>query len=681
MTAEYVLELTNVFHSGQVEPGTCLQKLIGSVRTGVILKDVSLEVHGGELHAVLGSKGSGKRALLEVISRRAQGPTRGHIVLNGVPMSMRLFQESCGYVTQKCDLLEGLSVENSLLYSAHLTLGSKVALYVKQARVKQVMSDLALGQIANHSVETLTRAEYRRLMIGVQLVRDPVVLLLDEPTWDLDPLNTYFIISILANHAKKYNRIVMITMEKPRSDIFPFLDRVTYLCLGDVVYTGATRMMLDYFRSIGFPCPELENPLMYYLCLSTVDRRSRERFIESNNQISALVEKFKLEGAPYRKYAGPNVDMENIENHQKIPLTAYGRPGLFSVLMYLIHRSWSQLNLFRWEGFKTLFLKLFLMPSFFFLLWIFYFEAFQNEQYQRTFVTRNGLIFNCLAGAYFMAIITSSMTFVSARTRYYQESREGIYSGPTFLLSNLISNLPLSAFTTCLSAFIVFRGLKEELVCETGIDGKEFCQPISNVTNSQLAQLQQDNQKTLHYENQYYPDFVFYWLALWASYLYAEQVTLMNMLVIKSSYTAASVSIYIFIIFLVLGSGTVRSLSSMPELIYHLSFIVQPRYSGALLNGLEFYNKSSLVNLGWRNETTGRVTACMKDDFRYGCRYVNGTHYLVEKYSYSQVELDTMLDIFTNTAINFAFPAAIMMLNMIWYIVPLPAFVKAKFRE
>ena len=58
----------------------------------MILKDVSLEVHGGELHAVLGSKGSGKRALLEVISRRAQGPTRGNIALNGVPMSMRLFQ-------------------------------------------------------------------------------------------------------------------------------------------------------------------------------------------------------------------------------------------------------------------------------------------------------------------------------------------------------------------------------------------------------------------------------------------------------------------------------------------------------------------------------------------------------------------------------------------------------------
>ena len=46
----------------QVEAGTCLQKMIGTVRTGVILKDVSVEVHGGELSAVLGSKGTGMNA-------------------------------------------------------------------------------------------------------------------------------------------------------------------------------------------------------------------------------------------------------------------------------------------------------------------------------------------------------------------------------------------------------------------------------------------------------------------------------------------------------------------------------------------------------------------------------------------------------------------------------------------
>ena len=61
-----------------------------------------------------------------MISRRAQGPTRGQILLNGVPMSMRLFQESCGYVTQKCDLLDGLSVEATLMYAASISLGRKV---------------------------------------------------------------------------------------------------------------------------------------------------------------------------------------------------------------------------------------------------------------------------------------------------------------------------------------------------------------------------------------------------------------------------------------------------------------------------------------------------------------------------------------------------------------------------
>jgi ABC-type multidrug transport system ATPase subunit len=74
--------------------------------------------------------GSGKRALLEVISRRAQGPTRGQILLNGAPMSLRLFQQNCGYVTHKCDLLPGLTAEQTLHYAAHLTIGSKVSFYL-----------------------------------------------------------------------------------------------------------------------------------------------------------------------------------------------------------------------------------------------------------------------------------------------------------------------------------------------------------------------------------------------------------------------------------------------------------------------------------------------------------------------------------------------------------------------
>ena len=85
----------------------------------------------------------------------------------------------------------------------------------------------------------------------------------------------------------------------------------------------------------------------FLVCLSTVDRRSRERFIESNNQIASLVEKFKVEGASYRKFSGLNSNssapdmMDNgLEgggaHHRKVPLTAYGRPGTLHVMINLM---------------------------------------------------------------------------------------------------------------------------------------------------------------------------------------------------------------------------------------------------------------------------------------------------------------------------------------------------------
>lgn len=70
--------------------------------------------------------GSGKRALLEVISRRSHGPTRGQILLDGSPMTLSLFQKTCGYVNHKAQLIPTLSVEQTIYYAANLAIGPQV---------------------------------------------------------------------------------------------------------------------------------------------------------------------------------------------------------------------------------------------------------------------------------------------------------------------------------------------------------------------------------------------------------------------------------------------------------------------------------------------------------------------------------------------------------------------------
>ncbi|KAK4297641.1 hypothetical protein Pmani_029960 [Petrolisthes manimaculis] len=614
--------MISVFHTGPVEPGSCLQKLVGNVPTGVILKDVSLEIHGGELMAILGSKGSGKRALLEVISRRAQGPTRGQILLNHVPMSLRLFQDSCGYVTHKTQLLEALTPKQTLEYASKLSLSSKIGSSLRSSRVRQVLADLALTQVANRSVDQLTPSEYRRLVIGVQLIKDPLVVLLDEPAWGLDPLNTYFVISILSNHAKKYNRIMIITMEKPRSDILPFLDRVSYLCLGDVVYTGSTRHMIDYFRTIGFPCPELENPLMYYLCLSTVDRRSRERFIDSNNQIAALVEKFKLEGGPYRKYSGPPPDVEQLEH--KVPLSAYGRPGIISTIFALLGRAFTMMSPCSGVGLQQLFFRLFLLPTYFFLLWNFYYEL---KPFQRSFQSRGGLIFNCLAGTAFLATVVTSKTFAPHRTRYYHEAREGLYRGPLFILTYNLFSLPVSYISVMAAAAIVYFGLF--------------------LGDPQLEEID-------------WMGWVLFGSVLWAVWAFVEQQTIALMIFVKSSYSAGATSVALTSLYLLVASASLRSLIRLSDWLYYLGHVIVFRYASAVLHEQAFLDK--LPNLPVNASAT-----CPDNNAEYGCRYRNGTYYLLERYHFPENGLDLGrqdLDLWYNFGLSFAFFGGMLVLNL-----------------
>ncbi len=72
-----------------------------------------------------------------------------------------------------------------------------------------------------------------------------------------------------------------------------------------------------------------------------------------------------------------------------------------------------------------------------------------------------------------------------------------------------------------------------------------------------------------------------------------------------------------------------RSYSGLPDLMYHLTFITQTRYTGAIFNEIEFYNRTSLVNLMWVNETSQQKFRCEGNTFGFGCRLVHTENVII----------------------------------------------------
>ena len=562
-----------------------------------------------------------------------QGSTKGSILLNDVPLTVKLFTEQCGFVPKTTSFIDGLTVRQMVHYTACMTL--KTSNSIRRNRIKQVLSDLALLTVSHTKVSKLNLSETKRLSIALQLIRDPLLVILDDPTADLDPLNTYFVVSMLSNHAKKYGRVVLMTMDKPRSDIFPFLDRVTYLCLGDVVYTGSTRLMMDYFKSIGFPCPELENPLMYYLCLSTVDRRSRDRFIESSAQIAALVDKFKLEGNEYRK-----VGTQGGAPPPTIPLTAYGKPSGLTVALSLISRQVSSVLTF-----GTFFKRVLLLPIFFAFLYTFILPKLENQQ--QSFQSRSAVIFASFASVTFITSAITAYTFKSHRNRFYEESsRCNMYRGPLFIFTNILSSLPFSFITSFLSGSLIYWS----------------------------AGLRSDS---------YYAErWIIFSSILWAIYTFSEQHTISIACFIRSPFKITLVSITLTMFYLILGSGTLRSTLAMNETkwLEYVNFANIYYYTGWTVHFSEFNHNEMLDRTPSINEL-GILLPCPQNVIPGRCMFVNGTHFLSQRFHQGIHWPQFSINFWRNFSLSFLFVLTSYALNIIVYVLPLPATLKAKFRE
>ena len=203
------------------------------------LKDLSLNIHKGEIFALLGPNGAGKTTLISVIAGLAKR-TSGEVLVLGkdVDKDYRFTRSKIGVVQQEISLEIGLSIFDSIRLQAGYY-GFKDG----RVRAEKALKELSLWDKRNQQAFALSGGMKRRVMIAKAMVHDPDILFLDEPTAGVDielRENLWKMVSHLRDHGKT---IILTTHYLEEAEAMA--DRIGIINNGRLVMLDTKRNLID----------------------------------------------------------------------------------------------------------------------------------------------------------------------------------------------------------------------------------------------------------------------------------------------------------------------------------------------------------------------------------------------------------------------------------------------------
>ena len=221
--------------TGPIVSARGLVKTYGHGRAAVrVLDGADLDVHSGELIAVVGRSGSGKSTLLHLLGGldRADAGTIevAGLRVDGAPERalVELRRRKVGFVFQSFHLLPELTGLENVLLPARMARDGNGAV----ARGRALVADLGLREQAERLPETLSGGEQQRLAILRALLNDPPLVLADEPTGNLDEAAGAMVLSLLRQVADGGRAVVLVTHDREAAQL---ADRVLHVRDGRVV--------------------------------------------------------------------------------------------------------------------------------------------------------------------------------------------------------------------------------------------------------------------------------------------------------------------------------------------------------------------------------------------------------------------------------------------------------------
>ncbi|KAJ0175781.1 hypothetical protein K1T71_008940 [Dendrolimus kikuchii] len=251
-----------------------------------LLHGVSGEFRSGELTCILGPSGAGKSTLLNILAGYVSNGVSGRVTVNGHPRDMKMFKKLSTYIMQDDLLQPRLTVEESMWIAANLKLGLELGKAEKELIVEEILVTLGLWDHRNTRTECLSGGQLKRLSVALELVNNPPIIFLDEPTTGLDIVSIRQLV-VLLRLLSRQGRTIICTVHQPSASLFALFDRVYVLTRGKCCYQGAAPLLVPFLAEVGHVCPTTHNPADFVLETLLADG-------ESAAQMSELCQNGKL---------------------------------------------------------------------------------------------------------------------------------------------------------------------------------------------------------------------------------------------------------------------------------------------------------------------------------------------------------------------------------------------------
>ena len=322
----YYSDIVSKFLTGEIKSKLTFsaEHIFYHFKSGKVgLQNINIGEEGGKLIGIMGASGSGKSTLLHVLNGMEK-PSGGRVKINGVNIHKdgEKIEGVIGHVPQDDLLVAQLTVFQNLFYAARLCF-SQYDKAQTEKLVNKVLQNLGLHEIRDLKVgspldKTISGGQRKRLNIGLELIREPMVLFVDEPTSGLSSRDSENIMDLLKELSLR-GKMIFVVIHQPSSDIYKMFDSMLILDTGGLqIYYGNPAEAITYFKEIvnaanknQAACPECGNinPEQIFDIIET-------RIV---NEYGRLTETRKISANQWYQYFRAHTLLPKIEHfHEKL---------------------------------------------------------------------------------------------------------------------------------------------------------------------------------------------------------------------------------------------------------------------------------------------------------------------------------------------------------------------------